>query len=528
MLWIGPALAEDLYVAQTAAGAADGSNCANARAVTFFNTAGNWGAGANKISAGDTVYLCGTLTTALSAQGSGSVGNVITISPAPGTTATIDGQNVAGFTGINFTGKSYITLTGVTGDKVAGDTSYGLKIVNIAASAGTNAYCVYENNGGTFINVLHVECSGSSTASSDDNAGGLYLAIDSVTEIAYNWIHSTTAPTRWVVSGITAWAGPGSSTNFDDVKIHHNWVQDVGHDGIKCGSNCSMYNNVVTNVAGSGHSDSLLFQSGSYGAIYNNYVFGSGDQNIYLDNLYNSTCGHIRIYNNVINSNPGFGMNIHPEGGAGTAPASTGCTGSGASLWDDIVIANNTFYSTSASSIKTSTGGGQTTNLVILNNIFGTNTDGSYRNIDVKANTTWASSTAWDYNIYSTASVNYPTVAAWTANHTLAQLQALSPARETNGKAGVPTYVNAGAEDFHLAVGDTVARGAGVNLTGTYSFLTTDRDGVARPASGAWDAGAYMYASGGGSRPPVSSRPAVIDRHMVVDRPPALSHPGLP
>lgn len=77
--------AEDLYIAQAAAGAGTGANCGNALAYTFFNSSGNWGAGAGKISPGDTVHICGTVTgsgtsvNALTFQGSGTPGNVITL-----------------------------------------------------------------------------------------------------------------------------------------------------------------------------------------------------------------------------------------------------------------------------------------------------------------------------------------------------------------------------------------------------------------------------------------------------------------
>lgn len=58
----------------------------------------------------------------------------------------------------------------------------------------------------------------------------------------------------------------------------------------------------------------------------------------------------------------------------------------------------------------------------------------------------------------------------------------------TNSKQGVVQFVDAANKDFHLAATDTVARGAGVNLTS--SGITTDIDGDARPATGAWDVGA--------------------------------------
>jgi hypothetical protein len=53
---------ESIYIAQTAQGANTGADATNAHAAAWLNTAGNWGAGAGKISAGDTVRLVGTFT----------------------------------------------------------------------------------------------------------------------------------------------------------------------------------------------------------------------------------------------------------------------------------------------------------------------------------------------------------------------------------------------------------------------------------------------------------------------------------
>src|SRR5208337_479058 len=64
--------AKDIYIAQTAQGSANGTSAANAYAVTWFNTAGNWGSGSSQINPGDTVHLCGTITSVLTIQASGT------------------------------------------------------------------------------------------------------------------------------------------------------------------------------------------------------------------------------------------------------------------------------------------------------------------------------------------------------------------------------------------------------------------------------------------------------------------------
>src|ERR1700690_675274 len=74
----------NVYIAQAQAGTGDGSNCANAKAIGFFNTGGNWGNSSVKIGPGSIVHLCGTTTIAsgnsgLTFMGSGTPGHTITL-----------------------------------------------------------------------------------------------------------------------------------------------------------------------------------------------------------------------------------------------------------------------------------------------------------------------------------------------------------------------------------------------------------------------------------------------------------------
>lgn len=476
------AYAETLYIGQSSAGAGDGTSCANQRAISFFNTAGNWGVGANKISAGDTVYLCGTITTAMTVQGAGSAGNIITISPAPAQTTTIDATGLTDAI-FNFSGQDYVTLDGLTGDKVAGDTNYTLVFTNLAETSG-NTYGVYSGSGSSNIKVLHVKFVWTSTSGSSDNTSGVYLANTgggANIEIAYCWVTGTSAPNKHAM-GLTSWTGAGNGTSFTSASlIHHNQVEFLWHDGIRTDSNSSVYNNYVKEIGGSGHSDGIICQSGKYCQIYNNTLENGAE--LYMDHsILSSTQGPTRIYNNVSwNSGGGAGFGVEI------------ISGGGASITDDVVIANNTFCN-SASGIRGS--GGTITNLVIMNNIFCAPSQ-NYQNITGSGGITfgYASDTAFDYNAYGLGGPQSPDIHNVSGViSTLAELQALSPARETNGRTGTVTFVNSGTGDFHLSGSDTVARGNGVDLTSTYSYLTTDKDGNTR--SGAWDLGAYEYGSG--------------------------------
>jgi hypothetical protein len=65
-----------IYLAQVAAGTADGSSCANARAASYFNSSGNWGTGSTQVRSGATIHLCGTISTVFStptSQGTGLI-----------------------------------------------------------------------------------------------------------------------------------------------------------------------------------------------------------------------------------------------------------------------------------------------------------------------------------------------------------------------------------------------------------------------------------------------------------------------
>jgi hypothetical protein len=63
-------------------------------------------------------------------------------------------------------------------------------------------------------------------------------------------------------------------------------------------------------------------------------------------------------------------------------------------------------------------------------------------------------------------------------------------------------FVNPNAGDFHLKSGSALI-GKGINLYNDPSMSRTDKDGVARPSSGAWDIGPYQYNAGGPSTNPV-------------------------
>lgn len=118
-----------------------------------------WGSGAAKVSAGDTLYLCGTLTDfAVVAGISGTTGNQIVISTAcPGDAGSISGGAGNNFS-IDITNKSYITVQ----DSDIRWAKRNALFVGVSDAAGANQTDIYvlrnrANNVGatTTTNVCH-------------------------------------------------------------------------------------------------------------------------------------------------------------------------------------------------------------------------------------------------------------------------------------------------------------------------------------------------------------------------------------
>jgi len=89
-------MAESVYVSQSGTGT--GSSCSNSRAVSWLTSATNWAnpKQTGKIGPGDTVFLCGTITSGVSLPGGGASGNPVTIdgtSAVMGTAATVNTSN---------------------------------------------------------------------------------------------------------------------------------------------------------------------------------------------------------------------------------------------------------------------------------------------------------------------------------------------------------------------------------------------------------------------------------------------------
>lgn len=99
-----PVFTPNIFIGQSAAGTGDGSSCANQKAVSALSTATYW-------TAGNVIGLCGTITSPITAQGSGTSANPIVVYWEPGASMTEPTSSCSSQC-FNISGQSNITLDG--------------------------------------------------------------------------------------------------------------------------------------------------------------------------------------------------------------------------------------------------------------------------------------------------------------------------------------------------------------------------------------------------------------------------------
>jgi hypothetical protein len=238
------ASAKDLYVANSSQGSNSGANCANARSVDWFSSSSSWGGAAGNILPGDTVHLCGTIDRQIIVAGSGSAGQPVTILFEPG--AKYSAGYIAKF---DIVGKEYIVVDGgMDGVIEATDNGEGLtythaqEAMRIRSSSNIEVKNLKIDNvyqkipgsadtAGLYSEGIYIATESSSSNISihdcviEDVATGINLQIDMANihftgvELANNMIMRTNR-------GISVWLTNGLSNTIDQLKIHHNTIQD--------------------------------------------------------------------------------------------------------------------------------------------------------------------------------------------------------------------------------------------------------------------------------------------------------------
>jgi hypothetical protein len=476
-------LAEDIYVAQKTAGIDNGSNCANAHSAIWFNTAGNWGAGVGKISGGDTAHLCGTITSQMVVQASGSVGSPITVLFESGAKIS---QNVCSGEGgcFNMSGKSHIILDG-GGNGIIESTAngtaptYANQLTSIGVSAFPCSNCEIKR---LIIRNMYIHTTDLTDVTVDYSQVNAIKLAGSNTTVHHNTLHDA------------GWAIYQNYSNGDSgVQIHHNEIYHASHgwtvagNGAVSASNFKFFNNHVYNysnwdtTANAYHHDGIhaFGIGGAVGDqydIYNNLFEGAcGDHmtgQIFLEGNSSrwTSAGTVRIFNNVLlcdTSNSNFFVVA-----AGHAD----------------VYNNTVIGATSVSGICLSIH--NITNATVKNNAI----SGCNQLLNINSVTTFANAaTDLNYNTYvcgeSSNCFNWEIVSPFTSSFANWKTNCRCDGNSTDNasllldKTGRPT------------AGSPVI-GAGTNLSGLLiSDLIRDKMLNARPSIGAWSVGAYHLAS---------------------------------
>jgi hypothetical protein len=511
------ALANDIYMAQSATGGANGADCNDAYDYDFFNAARNWGSGANEIGPGTTVHLCGTFTasspntTALTFRGSGASSSPITVLFEPG--AVLSSPAWAATGAINLNRQSYVIVDGGKNGRIQ-NTANGSGLANQQVSNG-----IYGSNNSMVhdITIRHLNVSNIyqyvADSLPDEGAARASQAIELYSSGSNIIIYGNTLSKCGQACIDISAAGSNNATNwqvYSNTLSGATWFIDLSAGALNATfSNVLVYDNDLSdnspfwNTDNHFHCDPIFVRapgggqggSSSYSnvLIYNNYFHGPlGNMSGMIFFSYNGGGGNY-VFNNIFQ--PSSTYTLRPCAGDGwVAPNYNNVAYVG--------VYNNTFDSSAASACQgsapwggrvTALGGGGTSwpdTMVWENNIetymFGT---------ELKSGTLTS-----DYNIwFGITSVrngggslafkigrNYYTYSNWKAQG----YDAHSPGPGADPKLDATDHLGKGS----------AAVAAGINLSslcaGSLVPLCADKAGNPRPGGSThWDLGAYNSAN---------------------------------
>ena len=503
------ASAANIFITPT--GAASGVCTTGVQTPTFFNTVGNWGAGATQIGPGTTVHLCGTFTgvangTILTFQGNGGAGNPIILLFETGANMTAPYWSFNNGA-IQLIGKSNITIDGgvpcgpheatcngtirasangslpaANQQPIVGIAANGTTNVTIKNIAVVNMYVNVQGDGtGPDKSQLNAIAFGGSTNFSFQHSyisqcgfclldfynGGTDLNIDIGFNLFDNFDHG------WA----TASDGSNGGTTATNLKFHDNdlcctasWDQHGHHDGVHAyqatthlssAHQMYIYNNYFHGDWGQTPTGFIFIEGGTDAARVTDFYFWN-NVGVVPSNAVENTNGWIGVF---------------------------GSTGGVTQLYSNTIIGPNTTNNTACFNV------GSINNLTFKDNVV--NNCGDPVNFGSLTGTSGANI---NNNAYGTSCQNGNNCFVWnggfTGNFTNWKAACLCDAvsfqnnallLDANGvpQTGSPLINNSASINL-----TSVATGALISLASATS-MGNNISVLARPASGNWVMGAY-------------------------------------
>jgi len=227
----------------------------SAKSVAWLNNAANWGDGSGKVSAGDTVHLCGVITQTVYVLGNGAPGNPVTIRFEPGAKLSSPAWD-SSRGGLYAKGVQFVVIDGA-GAGIIENTANGTALANHVASVGLFLHdcrnCEVKN-----LSVLNIYQR--TPGSADANRVGLSIVL----------------------------SGDSSNSSVHDCAVSNAWKGINIAYSVNKSSNVSVYNNSIKKTAvgiviGSSGADALAEAI----KVYNNRI----DENYVWDGLYTTPTG---------------------------------------------------------------------------------------------------------------------------------------------------------------------------------------------------------------------------------------------
>jgi len=491
LLFASPVYCADYYIAQSAAGSGDGSSCANADAIADLT----WGTG-NMVKAGDTLHLCGTITSTLTigASGTDSTTNAITIKFEDGARFSMPTWTT-GTGAINSSAKNYIIIDGGTNGIIEATDNGTSATFGGTKTYSADIYGVYITNcTGCEVKNLTIQNIYDRLASSTDcnkYGKGIY-ATGSFSNISIN--NCTISDNAYAINLI-------ATGNTDIVNVYNNTIADTGlginvapYGGTIALSSVNIYSNTISGgntwdgswatsgcgctTCGDGHVHQdgmhiykvLTGDSISNLRVYSNLLQDFGTHStghIYIEAV-TGTLSYPFVYNNVmVNTGTNYAAN-------GMLVFKGAINGAG--IYNNTFIGNYPTYNGNTAIYFNSSSAGYSTDISVRNNIL------SSIKYFINANGTFGTSTTFtvsDHNVLYNGDSSTPfydgsmrTLSWWQAN-----------IGDGTGSGSVTDNPNLDAS-YVPQIGSCAID----NGTDLSAYFVTDKNGDER--TGTWDIGA--------------------------------------